>query len=161
MQFTTTAIIALASALLSTAAPTGTEALVPRACSTAYPQAIGFPINYKVSQDANGANKQDAYISFSNIPAGSYGCTLRVDFPAGYTINSSGASQVNFVSVDGAAPGSIFGTTTFSSPQIAVINSATCSNVMTYKMTIASQSQAGSVAFADVQNAGITMTYNC
>jgi hypothetical protein len=51
-----------------------------------------------------------------------------------------------------------------SSPSAAtkiVVNSATCSTVMTYRIEIASETEAGRVAFADTQAAGFTMVYDC
>ena len=142
----------LATALLASAAPS----LKPtaRSCQFAYPS--GFPINFAVSQDAEATNKVDDYISFS-IPEGSYGCTLRADFPAGYPIAVSGNSQVYvFDSND-----SQVGTVDFASPMSAVINSFVCQPDLTYRLSIGSLDEAGSVAFADTPGAGLTMTFNC
>ncbi|KAF2257356.1 hypothetical protein BU26DRAFT_558748 [Trematosphaeria pertusa] len=166
MQYFTTAVALLSTSLLTTAAPTASSApLERRACSVAYPQSIGFPINYDIHQDAGGANKVPNAITFSNIPAGSYGCQMEVNFPAGYPITSSGNSQVNIYATSGTAPGSLFGTVNFASSPVAptkfVVNSATCDTTMSYRMEIASADQAGRVAFADTKDAGITMTYNC
>lgn len=162
MQYFTATVALMSAPLLAFAAPT--ENLIPRACSTAFPQSIGFPINYNVSQGANGANKITNAVTFS-IPSGSHGCQLEANFPAGYPITSSGNSKVNIYATSGANSGSLFGTVTFASSPVAatkfVINSATCTNVMSYRMEIASQTQAGSVAFADTQAAGLTMVYNC
>ena len=165
MQFLTIASAILSSVLLASAALTGTGSnLVPRACSTAYPQSIGFPINYDIHQDAGATNKRDDFVSFS-IPSGSYGCTLEVDFPANYPITSSGNSQVYVYAVGGPSAGSQVGTVTFASSPVAdtkyVINSFTCASTMTYKLSIGSTTDAGSVAFADTRDAGITMTYDC
>ncbi|KAF2810429.1 uncharacterized protein BDZ99DRAFT_520499 [Mytilinidion resinicola] len=163
MQYLTIASAILGSALLASAAPTPAD-LNARACSVAYPQSIGFPINYSISQDAGAANKRDDAITFDNIPAGSYGCQLEVNFPAGYPITSSGNSQVYFWSGTGASKEQV-GTVNFASSPVAatkfVINSFTCAPTMSYTMSIGSETDAGSVAFADTKDAGITMTYNC
>ncbi|OCK82943.1 hypothetical protein K432DRAFT_379970 [Lepidopterella palustris CBS 459.81] len=166
MQYLTLASAILSSALLVSAAPTGSESnLTPRSCSTAYPESIGFPINYVISQDAGAVNKRDDAISFNNIPEGSYGCTLEVDFPAGYPITSSGNAQVYVFAEDGPSAGSQVGTVNFASSPVApfkyVINSFTCRPSMSFRMSIGSTTDAGSVAFADTKDAGITMKYNC
>lgn len=136
-----------------------------RACSVAYPQSIGFPINYHIQQDANRVNAIEPIVTFSNIPAGSYGCQLEVNFPARYPIQSSGSTAVNVFSESGASKGSLFGTVTFASSPVAptkfVINSAKCDTLMSYRLAIASDTLPGSVAFADTKDAGLTMTYNC
>jgi hypothetical protein len=155
MQYLTVATALLSSLALATAAPASSH-LTAKSCSVAYPEALGFPINYSISQDAGAANKHDNTVSFS-IPAGSYGCTLRADFPANYHIESSGASQVYVFDRNNTQVGSV----TFSSPQSQFINSFTCQPQMTYRMSIGSLEQAGAVAFADIQGAGLTMTYNC
>ncbi|KAF2464819.1 uncharacterized protein BDR25DRAFT_318818 [Lindgomyces ingoldianus] len=164
MQYFTVAAAIMSTALFASAAPTSTP-LERRACSVAYPQSIGFPINYDIHQDAGKTNVRDDFISFTNIPAGSYGCQLEVNFPAGYTIESSGNSKVNIFTEYGANKGSLFGTVEFASSPVAptkyIINSATCESVMTYRMSIASDCDAGRVAFADTKDAGLTMTYNC
>jgi hypothetical protein len=148
MQYLTVATALLTSLALTTAAPTS--------CSVAYPEALGFPINYSISQDAGATNKQDITVSFS-IPPDSNSCTLRADFPAGYPIESSGDSQVYVFDSNDSQVGAI----TFSSPQSVVINSFVCQPQMTYRMSIGSLEQAGAVAFADTQSAGLTMTYDC
>lgn len=162
MQYLTFATALLSTALTTSAAPTSN--LVPRSCSLAYPQSIGFPIHYQISQSAGGANKIPNAMTFSNIPAGSYGCQLEVNFPAGYSINSTGNSQINVWTTTGG-PRALFGTVTLSSSPVAptkfVINSATCENTMGYTLEIASQDQEGSVSFLDTKDAGFTMVYNC
>ncbi|KAF1997917.1 hypothetical protein P154DRAFT_524456 [Amniculicola lignicola CBS 123094] len=162
MQYFTIATI-LSSSLLAAAAPA--PYLTQRACSIAYPESIGFPINYSISQEAGATNKHDNFVSFNSVPAGSYGCQLEVNFPAGYPITSSGASRVNVYTASGPNSGSLFGTVDFVSSPVArtkfVINSAQCAPTMSYRLSIASEELAGSVAFADTKEAGITMTYNC
>lgn len=158
--------LTVTAALLSLATAAPTSALLERrACSVAYPQSIGFPINYEIKQDANRANAVEPFVTFNNIPAGSYGCQLEVNFPAGYPIQSSGSTSVNVWAESGASKGSLFGTVTFTSSPVAstkyVINSAKCESLMSYKLAIASDTLPGRVAFADTKDAGITMTYNC
>jgi len=150
------ALTLLSSALLTSAIPTSSPNMVPRACQIAYPESIGFPINYAISQDAGAINKVDNTVSFT-IPAGSYGCSLRADFPDSYAITSSGNSQVYVYDANNVQ----VGTVTFVSPMSATINSFACQPQMTYRLSIGSASDAGSVAFADTLQAGLTMTYNC
>ncbi|CAO2651203.1 Nn.00g095000.m01.CDS01 [Neocucurbitaria sp. VM-36] len=164
MQFTIVAAL-LSTSLLANAAPATSSAPIERrACSVAYPRSIGFPINFEIHQDAGGANSVFNFLTFNNVPAGSYGCQFEVNFPTGYPITSSGASAVNIYSTSGESE-TLFGTVTLQSSHIVptkfVINSATCSSLMTYKIEIASGTEAGRVAFADTQDAGFTMTYNC
>ncbi|KAH8730514.1 hypothetical protein GQ44DRAFT_445812 [Phaeosphaeriaceae sp. PMI808] len=164
MQYITLAAALLSSAVLTSAAPTTPSTLERRACQVAYPQSIGFPINYDIHQDAGGANSVSNALTFNNVPAGSYGCQLEVNFPAGYPITSSGSSAINIFATSGSST-ILFGTVTLQSSPVApskfVINSAQCSSSMTYRMEIASKTNAGRVAFADTKDAGFTMTYNC
>ena len=144
----------LSTALLSSAAPLEART-PPSSCSIAYPH-VALPVNYIISQDAGAVNKHDQYVSF-DIPAGSWGCTLRADFPAGYPITSSGNPQVYVFDSNNSQ----VGTVTFTSPQSAVINSFVCQPELQYRLSIGSLEQAGYVAFTDVVGAGLTMTYNC
>ncbi|KAH7116821.1 hypothetical protein B0J11DRAFT_101645 [Dendryphion nanum] len=158
--------LAITAAFISIAVAAPTSApLERRACSVAYPRTIGFPINYVIKQDAGKTNSVEPVINFDNIPAGAYGCQLEVNFPAGYPIQSSGSTSVNVWSESGASKGSLFGTVTFTSSPVAptkyVINSATCASLLSYRLSIASDTLPGSVAFADTKEAGITVTYNC
>ena len=155
MQYPTLAAILFALTTSTTAAPTSLQS---RSCSVAYPEAIGFPINYSISQSAGGVDKVDDFISF-NIPQSPapYGCSIMANFPANYPITSSGNSQVYFFDSNNVQ----VGTTTFLPGQAATIVSATCQPNMSYRMSIGSTTDAGSVAFADIQGAGLTMTYNC
>jgi hypothetical protein len=159
MQYLTIATALLSTSLLTTAVP-----LERRTCQVAYPQSIGFPINFDIHQDAGGLNSVPNALTFTNVPASSYGCQLEVNFPAGYPITSSGASAVNIYATSGGSE-TLFGTVSLkSSPDAAtkiVVNSATCSTVMTYRIEIASETEAGRVAFADTQAAGFTMVYDC
>ena len=152
--------LALTAALLSIAASTtaAPTSLHSRSCSVASPEAIGFPVNYSISQSAGGANKVDDIVSF-NIPQSPapYGCSIVANFPANYPITSSGNSQVYFFDSNNVQ----VGTTTFLPGQSATIVTAACQANMSYRMSIGSATDAGSVAFADIQGAGLTMTYNC
>lgn len=149
---------------IAAAAPTSAP-LERRACSVAYPESIGFPINYEIKQDAGKTNVVAPSVNFNNVPAGSYGCQLEVNFPAGYPIQSSGSSAVNVWSIPSEGNRFLFGTVNFASSPVAptkyVINSATCAPLMSYQLEIASDSLPGRVAFADTIDAGITISYNC
>ncbi|KAF1851783.1 uncharacterized protein K460DRAFT_325001 [Cucurbitaria berberidis CBS 394.84] len=164
MYFTLATALLSTSILVSAAPTTSSAPLERRACSVAYPRSIGFPINFDIHQDAGGVNSVPNALTFNNVPAGSYGCQLEVNFPAGYPITSSGASAVNIFATSGDSE-TLFGTVTLQSSPVAptkfIINSATCSTLMTYKIKIASETEAGRVAFADTKDAGFTMTYNC
>lgn len=133
--------IILATAFLSSAIPTGTSDLTPRACTTQYPTIIDhiyeispnyanqqnnyFEIAYDtVSGSDSRLWRRDVVVQFENIPAGSYGCQLEAYFPAGGNVNQYGNSQVNVFTVDkpatpadtwNTAPRqkSLFGTITF------------------------------------------------
>jgi len=156
MQYITIATALLSSIALTTAAPASTSHLTAKSCSVSYPESIGFPINYSISQKAGATDKVDNIISFA-VPEGSYGCSIQADFPAGYPIESSGDSQVYFYDSNNSQVGTI----TFASPQSQVVVSTACQPQMQYRMSIGSLDEAGSVAFADIQGAGLTMTYNC
>lgn len=186
----------LASALLSSAIPTGTADVAPRACTTQYPSFISHI--YEVAPDltnehsnvvevaydtVNGPGtrlyRRDLLVQFDNIPVNSYGCQLEAYFPAGGFVNQYGASQVNVFTVDKAAtlgdswntapkPVSLFGTVTFeakgSEAVTRVINSAVCSDTLTYRISIASETQVGEVYFPegpDANGQGLRLTHNC
>lgn len=181
----------LATALLSSAKPTGTSNLVPRACTTVFPTFIDLIDQANPTTNTDGMQvtvaldpatgntftRRDALVRFDNIPAGSYACQLEAVFPAGATVTSTGASQVNVFSLDrlaeptdtyATAPNNVglFGTITFASdPNTAttrVINSAACAPSLSYRLSLASDSTAGSVSFAEVANSqGLQITFNC
>jgi hypothetical protein len=160
MQFTTLAIFLLTSTL-TTAAPT---TLSRRSCQVSYPASIGFPINYSIYQSANGANARTDAITFTNIPPGSFGCQLEVNFPPNYPISSSGSSAINIIALEADGSKTLFGTVTLKSGPEAtkiVVNSAVCAGTMSYIAEIASETQAGSVGFAEIQGAGFMMVYDC
>ncbi|KAI9723264.1 MAG: hypothetical protein M1812_001146 [Candelaria pacifica] len=97
-------------AVLSSAIPTSTEDLVPRACTTNSSPAIArveearpvesYLPGFIVAQDAGGVNRKDAFAEFT-VPDGAYGCQLEAVFPIGYTIQSLGNPQVYVYSTDG------------------------------------------------------------
>lgn len=180
----------LATALLSSAKPTAT--LVPRACTTVFPTFIDLidqanpttstsGMDFTVALDPAAGNtftRRDALVTFDNIPAGSYGCQLEAIFPAGATVTSTGASQVNVYSLDRVAaptdtyatsPNNVilFGTITFASdptgPTTRVINSAACAPSLSYRFSLAGDSgTAGSVSFAEIATTqGLQITFNC
>jgi len=164
MKYFTIATALLSTSLVASAAPAPAP-LERRACSVAYPQSIGFPINYDIHQDAGKTNVVTNALNFNNIPAGSYGCQLEVNFPPNYPITKSGNSLLNVFAVAKDGTESLFGTVALASSPVAptkyVINSAKCNTLLSYKLAIASDSQAGRVAFADTKDAGFTITYNC
>ena len=196
MHFLPITTALLATALLSSAIPTGNSDLVPRSCTTQYPSLIDHI--YEVDPDlanqqsyifeaaydtVNGHGsrlyRRDVVVQFDNIPAGSYGCQLEAYFPAGASVDQYGASQINVFTVDKHAtagdswntapkPVSLFGTVRFeasgSEAVKRVINSAVCNDTLTYRFTIASETQFGEVYFkevADGNGQGLRLTHNC
>lgn len=150
MYFNTIAISALAAAGFSSAAPA--ERRAP--CLVQPPSTIGFPINYNISTSFSPA------VSFQ-IPPNSVGpCQLVAKFPAGYPISHSGSDLVNVRATNGNAQGSVVGTLRFmsspGSPTRTVINSFSCSTVMSYQLEIA-DGNPGWVAFQDTLDAGLFM----
>jgi hypothetical protein len=161
MQYITLTTALLSSALLTSAAPTTSSTLERRDCQVAYSR---NSLNYEVHQDDNRANPRYSPLSFINIPEGAYGCQVEVNFPAGYPITWSGSSTIKLVElVDGKE--STFGTVALQSSPVAhtkfVINSADCKSELKYKLQIASDTDAGRVAFVGSQDAGFSLTYNC
>ncbi|KAF2257488.1 hypothetical protein CC78DRAFT_622578 [Lojkania enalia] len=82
--------------------------------------------------DAGGTIVHTNFVTFNNIPEGSYGCQLEMNFPAGRPIPNEGTGAINVYTVgpDGQDTG-LFGTVICASSPVAptkfVINSATCS----------------------------------
>ncbi|KAI9874006.1 MAG: hypothetical protein M1830_010300 [Pleopsidium flavum] len=191
MHVLSVASVFLATALLSSATPTGTSNnLVPRACTTLFPTFIDHideqnpntatvDSTFEVALDDNAGTlfHRDVLVRFDNIPAGSYGCQLDAFFPAGATITSTGATQVNVFSLDrlaeptdtfATAPNNVnlFGTITFSSSatdsRTAVINSGVCAPSLSFRFTLASPTAIGDVNFAEILNTqGLRITFNC
>lgn len=180
----------LATAILSSATPTGTSNLVPRACTTVYPALIDLidqqnptvanpstNVEVALNDVAGTLYHRDALVRFDNIPAGSYACQLEAYFPAAATITQSGSTLVDVFSVDRNALATdtyavspqrvgIFGTLTFQSsatqPTKQVINSAACSPSLTYRLAISSQTAVGDVNFVNTAAAqGLQITFNC
>ncbi|MCJ1461619.1 hypothetical protein MMC07_000216 [Pseudocyphellaria aurata] len=145
-----------------------------------------FPQNniFNVTQIIATKDYTDTLLRFSGIPSGSYGCQLAVSFTFEYPIYSSGSTLLNVYSLPvpitekdtydtyfpnggrGIPKGaSLFGTTTITG-QKAVINSQVCKPSLGYLFEIASDTQDGSVLFADAGNnlsgiGGFYLTYNC
>lgn len=137
----------------------------------------------KVSQVQGGLSNIDTLLRFTGIPAGSFGCQLALSFTFEFQINSTGNSQVNIYRLPndikptdtyatyfpkggrGTPEGaSLFGTTTING-QKAIINSQVCTPNLNYLIEIASDTQAGSVAFVDAGNnlsgiGGFFVSYN-
>jgi hypothetical protein len=111
----------LSLALLSSATPTPVS---PRgACTTVQPDILqifseaapttSFPNlanaggNFVVSQDAGGVNRIYQAVGFSDIPAGSWGCSLNFVFPAGSSITTIGNPVLNVSTIDNGYSGNI------------------------------------------------------
>lgn len=187
MKYSLFLLGALASSVL--AAPAA-DPLEPRACQTATPVAArvyqaqpveSYLPGFVISQNPGATNKNDMFVEFT-IPAGSYGCSLETYFPAGYTIQSQGQTQVYVYSTDknlsftprgsdvswnnSPAPKSHVGTVTFQSdptkPVTKEISSFACQPKMTYRLSITKDSsEPGSVTFNQSGAAGLRMKYNC
>ena len=147
---------------------------------SAYPQGRYFD----VSQLAAPGSNVDTLVHFTDIPVGSYGCQLAVEFTYGYSIPSTGNTQLNVYALStditedstyekyfpsgtrGTPMGAfLFGTTTLNGGP-AIINSATCAQNMSFLFEIASETDAGSVQFQDAGDnltgiGGFYMTYDC
>ncbi|KAK1770948.1 hypothetical protein QBC33DRAFT_511752 [Phialemonium atrogriseum] len=157
MQLPITILAALTAALSATATP-----LAKRACQTTYPVA-GLPLPISVSRTATPPSSQPATVSFS-IPAGARGpCSLVLAFPAGYPVATTGSSQVDVVALDGPAAGAVVGTVALASlPGEAIVrtvNSFSCRPELSFRLQIAGAE--GSVAFTEVEGAGLFVTYDC
>ena len=180
----------LASAFLSSATPTGTSNLVPRACTTVFPTFIDHigsqtpgttlnDMNVVVGLDSVSGTlyNRDVLVRFDGIPAGSYGCQLDVTFPPATVITNTGATQVNVFTLSRLAVATdtytsaptnvdLFGTITFASDPVVqttrVINSGVCAPSLSYRLTMGSTTNPGSVSFAEVATTqGLRITYNC
>ncbi|MCJ1368196.1 hypothetical protein MMC16_007337 [Acarospora aff. strigata] len=180
----------LASALFSSATPTGTQDLVPRACSTVFPTFInsiseanptsstnGMTVEVALDDNNGTLQRRDVLVRFDNIPAGAYGCHLEAVFPAGATVTRTGSSSVNVFTLDRLTESgdtfetdpndlNLFGTINFSSnqneAQRTTINTAACESSLSYRLRIASATTAGSVNFEEIAGTqGLRITYNC
>ncbi|KAL4752218.1 hypothetical protein BDW72DRAFT_171889 [Aspergillus terricola var. indicus] len=159
----------------------------PSACTTIYPSIArvdaaqpveSYLPGFRVSQEANGAKKQDTFIEFT-VPQGVWGCTLSYSFPAGTPVNTVGLAPVEVFSVAGPlsrsprgidiswdycpAPISLVGSVKFEfGASNRVINSFACASTMTYRLSISNgYSSKTSVEFAQAPGVGLRMSYNC
>jgi hypothetical protein len=120
MHYSTLLPTFLSLALLSAATPTPVK---PRgACTTVQPDILqifseadpttSFPNTantgaFVVSQDAGAVNRIYQAVGFSDIPAGSWGCSLNFVFPPGSTITTIGNPVVNVSTIDIGYSGNI------------------------------------------------------
>ncbi|KAF2838182.1 hypothetical protein M501DRAFT_862803 [Patellaria atrata CBS 101060] len=174
---------------LTAAAPS----LGARGCSIGFPSTIisldqkapttasGKTLKIRALQSAGGTGREAMEFQFTNIPANSYGCQLELNFPAGTSITNQGSSQIDTYVLDrdisvadtwNRAPGKsyLFGTTNVYSdpgmPTTVVVNSVQCKPTLNFRVEIASQTQAGVMAFAQqnppsTQPVGFRLTHNC
>lgn len=160
--------------------PTSYQQISSSAPSKSFPQNNIF----NVSQTSGSKDNTVTLLRFSGIPPGSYGCQLSMSFTYQYPIFSSGSTQLNVYALGktissgdtyatyfpnggrGTPKDSfLFGTTTVNG-QRAVVNSEVCSTSLSFLFEIASETQDGSVTFADAGNnlsgiGGFYLTYNC
>jgi hypothetical protein len=169
MRFTTTSFALLSLLGLSASHPTPVE-VAPRCGETLFPfltqqlteaspntvntNTLSYDGDFHVAQTmdpATGAISNRIYqiVAFNNIPPGSYGCQLNVQFPASYPITTSGSPTLNVQTLYAGSPSSItypnnwswntfwpqtsppfgsgsYGTINFAEGQTAVINSEAC-----------------------------------
>ncbi|KAH1276171.1 hypothetical protein KXX33_000202 [Aspergillus fumigatus] len=185
MRFLTsiTPLVSLLPLIHALPSPTSCTTVTPDIArvSEADPVASYLP-GFRISQQAGGTNKEDMFVEF-NITAGSWGCSLSSFFPAGTPVNTSGAAApVEIFAVNGPlsrsphgidvswaycpAPGALVGSTAFESDpneaRTRFVNSFSCTDKMTYRLSIASwYKQAASVEFAQGPGVGLRMTHNC
>ncbi|KAL4950936.1 hypothetical protein BDW69DRAFT_46608 [Aspergillus filifer] len=176
--------------LLSTLGALVAAAPAPSACTTITPSiarvdaaqpVTSYLPGFKISQEANGAKKQDMFAEFK-VPSEVWGCTLSYSFPASYLIQTTGLAPVEVFSVAGPlsrsprgidiswdycpAPISLVGSVKFESSSSEttnrVINSFACAPNMVYRLSISKGYAAKtSVGFVQSAAAGLRMTYNC
>ncbi|KEY75441.1 hypothetical protein BA78_7857 [Aspergillus fumigatus] len=172
MRFLTsiTPLVSLLPLIHALPSPTSCTTVTPDIArvSEADPVASYLP-GFRISQQAGGTNKEDMFVEF-NITAGSWGCSLSSFFPAGTPVTTSGAAApVEIFAVNGPlsrsphgidvswaycpAPGALVGSTAFESDpneaRTRFVNSFSCTDKMTYRLSIASwYKQAASVEFA-------------
>ncbi|KAG9233659.1 hypothetical protein BJ875DRAFT_37751 [Amylocarpus encephaloides] len=167
MRFsTTTAVLTFLG--ITSAVPTPVE-LAPRCGTTLQPSIVqqlqqSYPAQsypnravsaggdgyFEVGQSSAATNRKYMIVAFSSIPAGSYGCSLGVAFPAGYPLSSNpGSPSLNVKTLYKDTPASIttpnswswntffppsspplgqgvYGTTSLTTPQSATINTNAC-----------------------------------
>jgi hypothetical protein len=143
--------------LLLTLLPTTLAATIPsrRACTT-----LTSPVPISLSKPSSSSPSTSQILTFSPPASAAGPCSLLATFPAGYPIASSGATQVNVVAVDGPAAGALVGTVTFVAGERRTINSFACRPEMKFRLELAGPG-AGSVQFAQVNGAGVVLTYGC
>jgi hypothetical protein len=139
---------------------------------------------FLASQSSNAASNIATLVQFENIPAGSYGCDLSVSFTYQYPINSSGSTLLNVYPLPGPVSSSdnystyfpnggkqnpkgapLWGSVTLDGNRHDIGGSG-CTANPAFLFEIASDTQAGSVAFADAGNnlsgiGGFYITYDC
>jgi hypothetical protein len=185
------AIAGLSLFSLTAAAPTGTNDLVPRACTTALPAYVGwidsaYPNQafshddlFNIAHSLSPAYQRQALVRF-DIPAGSTGCMLTQNFPP------------NFKAGDGQAQADVWGASgadfsfTWNNPpqktthwastdypgdqqlpvtaqgQSTVLMSNSCSTSIAFLFELSTWQQgAGSASFVDSATVGYQMVYNC
>ncbi|KAI9373506.1 hypothetical protein BJX61DRAFT_502365 [Aspergillus egyptiacus] len=178
-------LLTLTTLTLTTAIP------APSSCTTispsyarvdeAHPVASYLP-DFRISQEPGATQKQDTFIEFTNIPPGSWGCTLSYFFPADTPVHTVGLAPVEVFSVSGPlsrsprgidiswdycpAPIAMVGSVRFESSgdqaTSRVVNSFACRDTMTYRLSI-SQGYVleTSVGFEQGDGVGLRMSYNC
>jgi hypothetical protein len=129
--------------------------------------------------------KTDLVASFRTVPSNSYGCTLQLDYRPGNNpfseSDSHDATVINVFQVsDGgnfpqpidwentySRTGSLVGTFHFPSgaqaaiAQIVNINSFACSEVLTYRFSVADPNAIGGVSLDDTLSSGLRIAHNC
>ncbi|KAF1810927.1 hypothetical protein P152DRAFT_450528 [Eremomyces bilateralis CBS 781.70] len=189
MYLSAVAFLFTASALLASAAPTPTENLQPRACTTIYPDIArveearpveSYLPGFIASQSEGNTNNKDAFAEFT-VPDGHWGCTLQAYWPQNYPIQRTGNDLVYVYSVQAPlsrsprgidiswayspVPGAHIGTVRFQSaswgPSTQWINSVTCAPKLAFRFAIG-ETGAGSIEFNQQAGvAGLRLTYDC
>ena len=138
---------------------------------------------FSVSQLDSDVDNNDTIVSFEGVLAGSYGCQLNIVFTSLENFIGSGNTQVNvytvskdvtsvdsylayFTNGEPSPVGSLWGTGTVGDATV-VMNSQSCAERQTFLVKLASEDEAGSLAFPDgsapdasIIN-GFYMTHNC
>lgn len=131
-----------------------------------------FPNNFvfKVSQSQGGLDRIGTLLRFKGIPSDSFGYTLKLSFTFEFPINSTGSTQVNVFKLSnditpsdtwetyfpngrkGTPVGGFLFGTIFVTQKGAIVNSQTWESGFNYLFLLASDTQAGEVAFRDAGN---------
>ncbi|KAL9117196.1 MAG: hypothetical protein Q9187_006271, partial [Circinaria calcarea] len=165
-----------ALAVLGAATPTPAK-IAPRACTTQLPSYYqkmseaspieNYPQNgvFQASQDKDGANEFVTIVHFQGVRNGSYACQLNIAFDSTKDMASSGKTllYVYIVSKPASANdtfstvlsnsedtpvGSLWGAGTIREATM-VMNSRSCASNLVFLVRIASDYEAGSVAYTD------------